>query len=150
MCLNSVLLVTRNLLIFKILASVSCDEGSIRLVGGASDLEGRLEVCLDQTWGTVTDFLFNLPDARVVCRQLGHNDTSECHTNYTCTANIVVSIRSKYTFCVYGSNMLSSQFCVKFIAIFQIFYSCCNSTQCLLWSRRGPTNSNGYSVLSWN
>ena len=64
-----------------ILASVSCDEGSIRLVGGASDLEGRLEVCLDQAWGTVTDFFFNLPDARVVCRQLGHDDTSECCTN---------------------------------------------------------------------
>ena len=78
--------------------SVSCDEGSIRLVGGDSDLEGRLEVCLDQVWGTVTDFFFNLPDARVACRQLGHDDTCECRTKIcTCAANIVVSIRSKFS-----------------------------------------------------
>ena len=68
---------------FFIFVLVSCDEGSIRLVGGASDLEGRLEVCLDQAWGTVMDFFFNLPDARVASRQLGYNDTSECRTNLT-------------------------------------------------------------------
>ena len=71
---------------FFIFVLVSCDEGSIRLVGGASDLEGRLEVCLDQAWGTVTDFFFNLPDARVACRQLGYNDTSDLNVQI-CTSN---------------------------------------------------------------
>ena len=81
LCLQFLLVMYAQFIFIFVL--VSCDEGSIRLVGGASDLEGRLEVCLDQAWGTVTDFFFNLPDARVACRQLGYNDTSECCTNLT-------------------------------------------------------------------
>ena len=43
----------------------------MRLVGGASDTEGRVEVCLGGGWGTVCEDDWTTEAATVVCRQLG-------------------------------------------------------------------------------
>ena len=45
----------------------------MRLVGGQSANEGRVEVCLSQRWGTVTGDGWSTAEAQVVCRQLGYN-----------------------------------------------------------------------------
>uniref|UniRef100_A0A1X7T9N2 Receptor protein-tyrosine kinase n=1 Tax=Amphimedon queenslandica TaxID=400682 RepID=A0A1X7T9N2_AMPQE len=50
---------------------VLCTAGSIQLIGGSHDWEGRVEVCNNGLWGTVCDNNWDSTDAAVVCRQLG-------------------------------------------------------------------------------
>uniref|UniRef100_A0A1X7UPS9 SRCR domain-containing protein n=1 Tax=Amphimedon queenslandica TaxID=400682 RepID=A0A1X7UPS9_AMPQE len=51
-------------------AGVLCSP-PIKLVGGTSSLEGRIEVFKNGVWGTVCDDSFDDTDASVVCRELG-------------------------------------------------------------------------------
>ena len=52
---------------------MNCDSGSLRLIGGTSVAEGRVEVCDESRWLTVCDDNWDDTDATVVCRQLGYS-----------------------------------------------------------------------------
>ena len=58
----------------------------MRLAGGTSNAEGRVEICLRNEWGTVCDQMWDVTDASVVCRQLGLATTGlNKHSDANCT-----------------------------------------------------------------
>ncbi len=49
-----------------------CEDGQIRLSGGTL-LEGRVEICLNEQYGTICSVGFDRAEAQVICGQLGYS-----------------------------------------------------------------------------
>ena len=74
----------------------NCPNATLRIVDGPSHLEGRLEVCLNDVWGTVCESSWGNNNAAVACRQLGYQPTGEEYF----TGTLVVFI-GRYSSCLY-------------------------------------------------
>jgi len=57
-----------------------CTHGELRLGGGGSGTEGRIELCYNHVWGTVCNEFWKAEDASVVCKQLGLGGMYVCIT----------------------------------------------------------------------
>lgn len=53
------------------LTSDGCTHGDIRLVEGSVDWEGRVEVCINNVWGTICDSGWGSSDAQAACNHVG-------------------------------------------------------------------------------
>jgi hypothetical protein len=58
---------------------VTCNQGSVRVSGGSSQ-QGRVEICINNNWGTICDDGWSTIDANIVCRQLGYSNAGK-HIN---------------------------------------------------------------------
>lgn len=48
----------------------NCTNGNLRLKGSENHYEGRIEICLNGSWGSICPYNWDNNDAAVVCKQL--------------------------------------------------------------------------------
>ena len=70
-------LFTLSLSLSLLSSEAGCTPGELRLVNGSTPAEGRIEMCLDDVWGTLCGIIWIEIDSIVACRQLGYNDYGE-------------------------------------------------------------------------
>lgn len=55
-------------------SNATCNNGDVRLFGGATNYEGTIELCLGGVWGSICHFGWDINDANVICSQLDFSE----------------------------------------------------------------------------
>ena len=92
--------------------NIACTQGAIRLVGGANEMEGRVEVCNNNMWGTICDYGWDINDARVACWQSGFSSSANRKLNYysytiisLAMSNYVTVVVTSFTNAAFGEGI---------------------------------------------
>ena len=85
------------------LPNASCIDGAVRLKNGSLSWEGRLEICVNNAWGTVCDDGWDNADASVVCRQLGYYPFG----TFLYIISLCISKKLKYMYFLVGTGNAS-------------------------------------------
>ena len=67
-----------------VIEPIECQTGNARLVGGTEEYEGRVEVCINNNWGSVCRYSWSNNENKVLCKQLGHQELGKSKFSILC------------------------------------------------------------------
>ena len=83
-----------------ICTTIPINKYPVKLVGGANEYEGRVEIFYNNVWGTVCDDHWTHTEADIVCRSLGYpgamQETTEARYMYICTYSNSVVLKARW------------------------------------------------------
>ncbi|CAC5401410.1 unnamed protein product [Mytilus coruscus] len=84
----------------------------VRLVDGSHSLEGRVEIYVDGTWGTICDDAFGEEEARVICGMIGYSKMGKIPKTITYEVRRSIPYSSAYFGQGHGSIALDELNCI--------------------------------------
>ena len=103
----------------------------LRLAGGNIPNEGRVEICMNNVWGTVCDDSWESNDATVVCRQLGYSTQGQIKKLETSIVPFQKGLKT-YNFVLTGALAFSNAHFGAGVGPIHIDNVACSGSECSL------------------